>query len=626
MKLFSSPSKPPGQKTMLPALQLPNVQNMPAALSASLGLEGPSVKVDLACRFDGVLVVAGWCTGSATLGLAVSTKPLQCRHVSLSRTDVALHFGLDSAENLGFVLVAQAHEDDAVSLTWRLPGDGVGGGSAPLVFGTEPAFDGAEVQLLGPAMGLLALGEPAHSPSWRSLIARTPQVSAPCRSARGFLEGAAASDLSKEGVAFGWVVQMPGTVVWLEDEQGDTYPLEGAFRRFREDVHEATHGEFGAASRDAGFIVRLRGLKPSGQVRLKALSELGVHVLSSAHASTLPIDPVAAARWLFSIHTPMSEMHRRVPLVDEPLLRGLMEHRQSVWEQLPAKVRQLGTPVIKPQVAIVVPLYGRCDFVEHQLIEFAADPWLKANAELVYVIDDPRLVEPFANQAEALHRLYQLPFRWVWGSVNRGFSGANNLGLQHTVAPRVIFLNSDAFPQQTGWAAQMCQALDTRPDLGALGVRLVFPDGAMQHCGMEFQRREELGIWINHHPRMGLDPKLDVHKGLRSVTCVTGACIAVRRQQLLELGAWDAGYLIGDFEDSDLCLKLRNAGLEIGYLPDVQLVHLERQSFKLLGQDEFRHRVVIYNAVRHQTRWQGLIEKGPGAAQPGAWPRPLLTA
>jgi GT2 family glycosyltransferase len=83
----------------------------------------------------------------------------------------------------------------------------------------------------------------------------------------------------------------------------------------------------------------------------------------------------------------------------------------------------------------------------------------------------------------------------------------------------------------------------------------------------------------------------------------------MRRSDFERLGGWDTGYLIGDFEDSDLCLKLRSNGLSVAYLPDVQLTHLERQSFKLLGQDEFRTRVVIYNAVRHQNRWSAIIDQ-----------------
>jgi hypothetical protein len=49
----------------------------------------------------------------------------------------------------------------------------------------------------------------------------------------------------------------------------------------------------------------------------------------------------------------------------------------------------------------------------------------------------------------------------------------------------------------------------------------------------------------------------------------------------------------------------------VAYVPRVQLTHLERQSFKLLGQDDFRQKVVVYNAVRHQSRWaDALLELG----------------
>ncbi|CAM7099433.1 hypothetical protein ENROMM299B_22840 [Enterobacter roggenkampii] len=88
----------------------------------------------------------------------------------------------------------------------------------------------------------------------------------------------------------------------------------------------------------------------------------------------------------------------------------------------------------------------------------------------------------------------------------------------------------------------------------------------------------------------------------------------VRRKDFDALDGWDTGYLIGDFEDSDLCLKLRNAGLAIGYLPSVELTHLERQSFKLLGGGDFRTYVVILNAARHQNRWLTLLTNGMSEA------------
>jgi GT2 family glycosyltransferase len=333
-----------------------------------------------------------------------------------------------------------------------------------------------------------------------------------------------------------------------------------------------------------------------------------VHVLSETQCITMPVDPVGAARWLFGVGTPLQMLHRRVPVIDEPVLGPLIEYRLAVWDELPVQYRQLGGATPDPIVSVIVPLFGRADFVEHQLIEFSADPWFMAHAELVYVIDDPKLLEPFGSQAEALHRLYPVPFRWVWGSVNRGYSGANNLGAQHSGGRYLVFLNSDAFPQRPGWLEALIGVLDERPDIGAVGPRLTFADGSIQHAGMEFQRREELGVWVNHHPRMGLDPSLDPHKTLTEVPSVTGACLAMRRSDFESVDGWDTGFLIGDFEDSDLCMKLHALGLSVAYLPTVQLTHLERQSFKLLGQDEFRTRMVIYNAVRHQTRWGAQIE------------------
>jgi O-antigen biosynthesis protein len=564
------------------------------------------IKVDLAFRFARSVIVAGWRTGSFEPGLVADSGELDVRHVSVSRPDVAKHFELEGDDSLGFVLIADAPADAAVSLAWE-DGSGSVTLSQPLKFSSSASSGIGDLKSMGPAMGLLALAEEPHSKRWANLIACAPVATTPCPTARGHLEGAAVCELTREGLIVGWVVSAPGTVVWLEDHKGRTFSLDSALRRFRQDVHDAMGHEFGHASREAGFMVRLRGFQSGSRLQLKAVAETGVHVLAEITSSTLPVDPVAAARWLFATGVPLQEMQRRVPVIDEPVLGALIEQRQAIWDALPVQRRDLGELPASPTVSVIVPLYGRSDFVEHQLIEFSADPWFRAHAELVYVLDDPKLTESFPAQAEAMHRLYKLPFRWVWGSVNRGFSGANNLGMRNSSAPTIVFLNSDAFPQSPGWLQPLVDVLQTHPRIGAVGPRLVFADGSIQHAGMEFARRNELGVWINHHPHVGLDPQLDPRRELTVVPAVTGACIAVRRGQLEKFGGWDTGYLIGDFEDSDLCLRLRAEGFDIGYLPTVQLTHLERQSFKLLGQDEFRTRVVIYNAVRHQSRWHEVM-------------------
>jgi len=172
----------------------------------------------------------------------------------------------------------------------------------------------------------------------------------------------------------------------------------------------------------------------------------------------------------------------------------------------------------------------------------------------------------------------------------------------------LVFLNSDAIPHAPGWAQALVGALEADPGVGAVGPRLLFGDGSLQHAGMAFRHRDDLGIWTNHHPGMGLDPSLDPHAGPAEVPCVTGACLAMRRADFDQVGGWDTGFRIGDFEDSDLCLKLREAGKRTLYLPHVSLTHLERQSFRLLGGGDYRLRVVVWNAVRHQERWRPVIE------------------
>ena len=104
-------------------------------------------------------------------------------------------------------------------------------------------------------------------------------------------------------------------------------------------------------------------------------------------------------------------------------------------------------------------------------------------------------------------------------------------------------------------------------------------------------------------PRLGLDPSFDPAKGLTELPAVTGACMIMRRQDFDNVGGFDQGYLIGDFEDSDLCMKVQVAGLKVGYLPEATLTHLERQSFRLLGDGSFRNLVVRFNAWRHHQRW-----------------------
>lgn len=241
------------------------------------------------------------------------------------------------------------------------------------------------------------------------------------------------------------------------------------------------------------------------------------------------------------------------------------------------------------------------------MLAFSDDPDFVAGVELTYVIDDHRLVSPVAADAPIFEASFGVPFRTVWSGQNRGYSGATNLGVAQSSVPFVLLMNSDVIPIAPGWLEKLCSVLTAHPEIGVLGARLHHPNGAVQHDGMGFQWDATLRAYINKHPGSGL-PGSPPREKFVKCQAVTGACALMRREVYEAVGGLDEKFLIGDFEDSDLCLKVREKGLEIACVPlPVTLIHLERQSFSGIGTPSFRDYVVRYNAWRHQTRWAAAI-------------------
>jgi GT2 family glycosyltransferase len=564
-------------------------QDRPIVLKDASGQLAAAFKVDSARVKAKTMILDGWSTNECKLELWHNGSQLVHSLERYKRPDVANKLQLTEAlQSLGYTLSARQVAPDVRTIELRV---------TPMI-GRKPQTFSYPIELLP---------DEEHHAKHHSMDS----------DAVGYIESAVLSPITGDAVVVGWLVAGQGARVWLENDAGLELPLDGAYRFFRQDVADAHGGQYGLAVREAGLMVHWAGAAPSQTIKLMTSDGDKMRVLSEVTVGRIGVDPVAAAQRLFGMPSPMRDMAKRCTKVDMPMLGALIEKSCQGWVNLPNEHRLLGTQVAHPSVSIIIPLFGRADFVEHQLIEFSRDAWLQAHSQIIYVVDDARLLDTVTHLAEQWARLYRVPFEWVWGGVNRGFSGANNLGASLARAPNLLFMNSDVIPRQPGWLEALNDALASHPDVGAICPRLLFPDGTLQHAGMQFMRREELGIWTNHHPLMGCPPELDPHTELTPMPAVTGACLLMRQADYQRIGGWDTGYLIGDFEDSDLCFKLRTAGMQVAYLPTVALTHLERQSFKTLGQGEFRQRVVIYNAVRHQNRWskhlEAPVEQAPAA-------------
>ena len=274
---------------------------------------------------------------------------------------------------------------------------------------------------------------------------------------------------------------------------------------------------------------------------------------------------------------------------------------------------QFGQALAAPRCSVIVPVYGRIDYMEIQ-VALLSSTQFRLGHELIYVIDDPSVADAVCHLADGLFRRFGLPMRLILLDRNMGFGPASNIGLSLARGTHVCFLNSDVFAAQPEWLDVLLERLVATPSVGILAPLLTFEDGTVQHQGLDYERMPRYGNWFfPTHPGKGSLP--DEDDGLTLHPGVTGACMVMTRALAADLGGFDEGYVIGDFEDSDLCLRVRLRGLTCAVDRSVSLYHLERKS-QGLGETGWRLNVTLYNAWLHQRRWVEILSESHAGAAP----------
>ena len=274
---------------------------------------------------------------------------------------------------------------------------------------------------------------------------------------------------------------------------------------------------------------------------------------------------------------------------------------------------RIGTPPASPAISILVPVYRTLGFLRFQIAALARDPDM-ARAELVLALDSPEQRSELEHLLRGLHLLHALPMTLVAMADNAGFAAATNAAAAQARAPLLLLLNSDVVPERPGWLSVLSRAL-ADPRIGAAGPRLLFDDDSIQHAGLFFERDQD-GTWFNRHYHKGMPRDWAAASRPRLVPGVTGGAVMLRADDFAAAGGVDEDYVIGDYEDSDLCLKLRRAGLAIAYVPAATLYHFERRSIRLHGGYS-RTLASTYNRRVHHERWDAAIEDVMRDTRPG---------
>jgi GT2 family glycosyltransferase len=272
-------------------------------------------------------------------------------------------------------------------------------------------------------------------------------------------------------------------------------------------------------------------------------------------------------------------------------------HRAHLAGPRTPVVTRLGRMPARPEVSVLIPLYRNLSFLRTQVASFAADPaWAKV--ETIFVLDSPEQAAEVEHLLRGLHIMHGLPLVLAVLPRNLGYAAANNAGAALATAPLLLLLNSDVVPDAPGWLAPLAAAARKA---GAAGPKLLFDDGSIQHAGLTFARDID-GLWYNRHDFKGMPRGHAPATVMRQVPGVTGAALMVRRALFEAVEGFTEDYVVGDYEDSDLCLKLRRAGAGIVYQPAAELWHFERRSISL-HQGYTGTLASTYNRRLHAARW-----------------------
>ena len=261
-------------------------------------------------------------------------------------------------------------------------------------------------------------------------------------------------------------------------------------------------------------------------------------------------------------------------------------------------------PDIQPLVSIIIPTRNAVDLVR-TCIESIKARTIYKNYEIVLMdngSDDPEALAYFAKLAKEPN------FMLVRDDSPFCYSAINNQAASKAHGEILCFLNNDIEVINSEWLNELVSHA-CRPGVGAVGARLLYPTGMLQHAGIVLG----IGGWAGHAHK-GFSSLAHGYVGratlISSFSAVTGACLAVQRKHFEAVGGFDEVNLRVACNDVDLCLKFTELGLHNVYTPFASLYHHESATRGYEDTPEKKAR--FQKEVDHMwQRWPDMMARDP---------------
>lgn len=255
-----------------------------------------------------------------------------------------------------------------------------------------------------------------------------------------------------------------------------------------------------------------------------------------------------------------------------------------------------------PLVSIIIPNKDEKETLK-DCIESIRKKTEYENYEIIIVENNSTTEEIFQYYKELSQDPRIRLLRW---KKEFNYSAINNYGVSHARGEYLLFLNNDVKIITPGWIKEMlgvCQ----RPEVGAVGVKLIYPDNTIQHAGCVIGIGGIAGHMFVDMPanRTGYLHKASI---LQDMSAVTAACMMMKRTAFEEAGGFTEKLAVA-FNDVDLCLKVRKNEKLIVYDPYVQLYHMES---KTRGAEDSTEKVRRFQEEIEYMRcqWIDILKKG----------------
>ncbi len=209
---------------------------------------------------------------------------------------------------------------------------------------------------------------------------------------------------------------------------------------------------------------------------------------------------------------------------------------------------------------------------------------------------------------ESMAREHGDRFRWFRMDEPFNFSRLMNAGVKAATGQHILFLNNDTEVIHADWLRAMHE-WSQRPRTGAVGVKLLYHNDTIQHGGVVIGLGGVAGHVFTHTHKDG-PGYFNYVNTVNNYSAVTAACMMVERAKLDVIGGWDEAFTV-EYNDVDLCLRLREAGLHNVYLPHVSLYHYESltRGHPHMTREGYERHVREVNLFKE--RWPGYIQDDP---------------